>query len=137
MFNKRVIKTAVVFTFLAFIALPLTAAQLQVITPEREATKLVIIKGGDGKGAADKVLLKKQIEQQFNVKLKLETNMSRKDMVRFVADREITVNEQNSFLSSLGLEQKDQVIFVSGPPSNSTNRKLKSQSKTKSTKSLK
>ena len=113
------------------------AAQLQVLEPEKQATKLVLIKGSDKKGASESLKLKKQIERQLNVKLKLETNMSRKSVARFMADREITVNEQNSFLSSLGLEQKDQVIFVSGPPSNSTNRKLKSQSKTKSTKSLK
>lgn len=137
MFKKTVIKTAIFFSFIAFIAMPLMAAQLQVITPERQATKLVIIKGGDEKGAADRVRLKKQIEQQLNVKLKLETNMSRKGIARFMADREITVNEQNSFLSSLGPEQKDQLIFVYGQPSKFDKSKFKSKMKTKSTKSLK
>ncbi|GAA0199921.1 hypothetical protein GCM10009123_04110 [Kangiella japonica] len=137
MFKKTVTKTAIFFSFISILSMPLMAAQLQVITPERQATKLVIIKGGDEKGAADRVRLKKQIEKQLNVKLKLETDMSRKGVARFVADREITINEQNSFLSSLTLEQKDHVVFVSGLPSNSDKNKFKSKSMTKSTKSLK
>ncbi|PXF63271.1 hypothetical protein [Kangiella spongicola] len=137
MFKKTVIKTAIFFSFISILSMPLMAAQLQVLEPEKQATKLVLIKDTDKKGASESLKLKKQIERQLNVKLKLETNMSRKGITRFMADREITVNEQNSFLSSLAPEQKDRVIFVYGQPSNFDKSKFKSKMKTKSTKSLK
>ena len=137
MFKKTVIKIAIFFSFTSILSMPLMAAQLQVLEPEKQATKLVLIKSSDKKGASESLKLKKQIERQLNVKLKLETNMSRKGIARFMADREIAVNEQNSFLSSLAPEQKDRVIFVYGQPSKFDKSKFKSKMKTKSTKSLK
>ena len=71
MFKKTVIKTAIFFSFISILSMPLMAAQLQVLEPEKQATKLVLIKSSDKKGASESLKLKKQIERQLNVKLKI------------------------------------------------------------------
>lgn len=138
MFKTTMFKKTILLV-LTMMVMPLMATQLRVITPEREPTNVVIIKEStsNGRGHLNDLKLKKRIEKELGLTLKVQTNLTRKDTKRFIADRNITPQEQESFLNGLSSEQKESVIFVPEVNKSSNKRKKRSLMRSNNTKSVK
>lgn len=136
---KKTVYKKTILLVITMMVMPLKAAQLRVITPEREPTNLVIIKESNSKaeGELKGLKLKKRIEKELGLTLKVQANLTRKDTKRFIADRNITPQEQESFLNGLSSEQKESVIFVPEVNKSSSKRKKRSLMRSNNTKSVK
>ncbi|GAA4363401.1 hypothetical protein [Kangiella marina] len=105
-------KKAVYLIVISLFVMPLFGAQLQMVQPEATATNVIIIKSSNTVGAGDILKAKNRVQKLLGVKLSIDSKFNYKNRKRYVADRDITPQEQERLMAELEAGANVGVFFA-------------------------